>query len=109
MLPKVILHNAVRLDGRIDGFPMDLLQYYELIATWKEDATLSGSDTFLKAASEVPAEDESVLLLPKIDPGDSRALLAIPDSLGRIRTWHYLRSLPYWRDFVALCTESTSP
>lgn len=108
MLPRVILHNAVSLDGRIDGFPIDLFQYYELAASWKEDATLAGSDTFLKAASEAPAEDESALLPPKIDPSDSRALLVIPDSLGRrIRTWHYLRSLPYWRDFVALCSEST--
>jgi hypothetical protein len=64
---------------------MDLHQYYELIATWKEDATLSGSGTFLKATSEVPVEDESVFLPPKIAPGDSRALLAIPDSFGRIR------------------------
>ena len=107
MLPKVILHNAVSLDGRIDGFPIDLFQYYELAASWKEDATLAGSDTFLKAASEAPPEDESAFLPPKIDPSDSRALLAIPDSRGRIRTWHYLRSLPYWRDVVALCSEST--
>jgi 2,5-diamino-6-(ribosylamino)-4(3H)-pyrimidinone 5'-phosphate reductase len=107
MLPRVILHNAVSLDGRIDGFPIDLFQYYERIATWKEDATLAGSETFLKAASEAPPEDESAFLPPKIDPNDSRALLAIPDSRGRIRTWHYLRSLPYWRHFVALCSEST--
>ena len=45
MLPRVILHNAVSLDGRIDGFPLDLHQYYELAASWKEDATLAGSDT----------------------------------------------------------------
>ncbi|MDD1750751.1 MAG: RibD family protein [Methanothrix sp.] len=107
MLPKVILHNAVSLDGRIDGFPIDLFQYYELIATWKEDATLAGSHTFLKANSDSPPEDESAFLPPRIDPGDSRALLAIPDSRGRIRTWHYLRSLPYWRGFVALCSQST--
>lgn len=107
MLPRVILHNAVSLDGRIDGFPVDLYQYYELAATWKEDATLAGSDTFLKAASEAPPEDESVLLPPKIDPNDRRPLLAVPDSRGRIRTWHYLRSLPYWRGFVALCSQST--
>lgn len=30
MLPSVILHNAVSLDGKIDGFPIDLAQYYEL-------------------------------------------------------------------------------
>ncbi len=107
MLPRVILHNAVSLDGRIDGFPIDLYQYYELAATWKEDATLAGSDTFLKAESEAPPEDESALLPPTIDPNDRRPLLAVPDSRGRIRTWHYLRSLPYWRGFVALCSKST--
>jgi 2,5-diamino-6-(ribosylamino)-4(3H)-pyrimidinone 5'-phosphate reductase len=107
MLPRVILHNAVSLDGRIDGFPIDLYQYYELVATWKEDATLAGSDTFLKAASEAPPEDESALLPPKIDPSDRRPLLVVPDSRGRIRTWHYLRILPYWRGFVALCSQST--
>ena len=107
MLPRVILHNAVSLDGRIDGFPIDLYQYYELAATWKEDATLAGSDTFLKAANEAPPEDESALLPPEIDPSDRRPLLAVPDSRGRIRTWHYLRSLPYWRGFVALCSQST--
>lgn len=107
MLPRVILHNAVSLDGRIDGFPIDLYQYYGLIAIWKEDATLAGSETFLKAASEAPPEDESAFLPLKIDRGDRRALLAIPDSRGRIRTWHYLRSLPYWRDVVALCSQST--
>ena len=107
MLPRVILHNAVSLDGRIDGFPIDLQQYYELIAAWKEDATLAGSETFLKAASEAPSEDESAFVSPKVDPSDQRALLVIPDSRGRIRTWHYLRSLPYWRHFVALCSKST--
>jgi 2,5-diamino-6-(ribosylamino)-4(3H)-pyrimidinone 5'-phosphate reductase len=107
MLPRVILHNAVSLDGKIDGFPIDLYQYYELVATWMEDATLAGSETFLKAESEAPPEDEGALLPPKIDPNDRRPLLAVPDSRGRIRTWHYLRSLPYWRGFVALCSQST--
>jgi len=107
MLPRVILHNAVSLDGRIKGFPIDLYQYYELALTWKEDATLAGSETFLSAAGEAPPEDDSALLLPEVDPDDRRPLLVIPDSRGRIRTWHYLRSLPYWRHFVALCTGRT--
>jgi 2,5-diamino-6-(ribosylamino)-4(3H)-pyrimidinone 5'-phosphate reductase len=107
MLPRVILHNAVSLDGRIDGFPIDLQQYYELVSTWKEDATLAGSDTFLRAASEAPPEDDSAFLPPRVDPNDPRPILAVPDSRGRIRSWHYLRSLPYWRGFVALCSRST--
>src|SRR5690606_17660341 len=80
---------------------------YELISIWKEDATLAGSHTFLQAASVAPPEDESAFVPPKMDPGDKRAILVIPDSRGRIRTWHYLRSLPYWRHFVALCSKST--
>ena len=107
MLPRVILHNAVSLDGRIDGFPLDLEQYYELAATWKEDATLAGSQTFLKAAKEAPPEDESASIPFQADPGDRRPLLVIPDSRGQIRTWLYLRRLPYWRGFVALCSRST--
>jgi len=109
MLPRVILHNAVSLVGRIDGFPIDLPQYYALVAAWKEDATLAGSGTFLKAASVAPPEDESAFIQPETDPCDHRAILVIPDSRGRIRTWHYLRSLPYWRRFVALCSKSTPP
>jgi 2,5-diamino-6-(ribosylamino)-4(3H)-pyrimidinone 5'-phosphate reductase len=107
MLPLVILHNAVSLDGRIDGFPIDLAQYYALVAAWKEDATLAGSGTFLKSASEAPPEDESAFVQPETDPCDHRAILVIPDSRGRIRTWHYLKTLPYWRHFVALCSKST--
>jgi 2,5-diamino-6-(ribosylamino)-4(3H)-pyrimidinone 5'-phosphate reductase len=107
MLPRVILHNAISLDGKIDGFPIDLQQYYELASTWKEDATLAGSDTFLKAATEAPPEDDNALHPLRVDPNDRRPILAVPDSRGRIRTWHYLRSLPYWRGFVALCSRST--
>lgn len=98
----MILHNAISLDGRLDDFPVDLQQYYELAGIWKEDATLAGSDTMLKAAEEVSPEDEDNLIPPEPDPADRRPLLVIPDSRGRIRTWNYLRTLPYWRRFVAL-------
>ena len=109
MIPRVILHNAVSLDGRIEGFPVDLQQYYGLAASFGEDATLAGADTFLSAENEAPPEDESAFLPPQIDGEDRRPILVVPDSRGRIRTWHYLRSLPYWRDFVALCSRRTAP
>lgn len=86
---------------------MDLQQYYELAGIWKEDATLAGSDTMLKAAEEYPPEDDDNLIPPEPDPDDMRPLLAIPDSRGRIRNWNYLRTLPYWSRFVALCLRST--
>ena len=42
MLPVVMLHSGVSLDGRIQGFAPDIGLYYSLIRGWKEDATRVG-------------------------------------------------------------------
>lgn len=44
MLPRIILHNAVSIDGRTDWIDPDLGQFYEIASRWREDATLAGSD-----------------------------------------------------------------
>jgi 2,5-diamino-6-(ribosylamino)-4(3H)-pyrimidinone 5'-phosphate reductase len=44
---------------------------------------------------------------PEKNPDDTRPLLVVPDSRGRLRSWHLLRKEPYWRDVVALCSRST--
>jgi 2,5-diamino-6-(ribosylamino)-4(3H)-pyrimidinone 5'-phosphate reductase len=110
MMPRIIIHNAVSVDGRVDNFDVDMALYYELAKTWKEDATLVGSNTILKAEEQedVPEEDESAFDPPEIDPKDNRPLLVIPDVKGRVRFWHYIRKWPYWRDHIALCSKSTS-
>ncbi|MFZ2455458.1 MAG: RibD family protein [Candidatus Altiarchaeia archaeon] len=107
MLPQVIIYNAVSLDSRVNGFPADIAKYYELAAHWKEDATLVGSETMLKSGNEIPPESEDDLKPPEKKAGDKRALLAVVDSRGRLRGWHYWRKLPYWRDMVALCSRKT--
>ena len=106
MLPRVILHNAVSVDGRIDWFTPDVDQFYELASRWEEDATLAGSNTIFNPEEELPEEGE-VFEPPKRDSDDSRPLLVVPDSRGRVRNWHQLRKWPYWRDMVALCSHST--
>jgi 2,5-diamino-6-(ribosylamino)-4(3H)-pyrimidinone 5'-phosphate reductase len=107
MLPDVILHNAVSLDGRIDGFPSNIGLYYELASGWQEDAALAGSNTILNMPDEIPREDESTFEISETDPNDSRPVLVIPDCRGRVRCWHYLKQLPYWNDMIALCSQST--
>ena len=109
MLPKIIIHNTQSIDGRIDWFTPDVDLYYEIATQFKEDATLVGSGTILNPYEEVeiPKEDESVFEKPQKKPEDSRPILVIPDSRGRIRTWHYLRSLPYWSWWVALVSIKT--
>jgi 2,5-diamino-6-(ribosylamino)-4(3H)-pyrimidinone 5'-phosphate reductase len=96
----------VSLDGRFDWITPDLGRFYQLASHWDEDATLAGSETFLAAydGEDAPEGDAAP---PERDPDDPRPLLVIPDSRGRLRIWQQLRKEPYWRDAVALCSEST--
>jgi len=113
MLPRVILHTATSLDGRITNFPADLDLYYGLAAQWNPDAILFGSETVLAAVHadpllEVPPEHEEMFAPPK-DTKDTRPLLVIADSRGRVRCWDAIRRWPYMRDVLALCSTSTPP
>ncbi|MFA4875774.1 MAG: dihydrofolate reductase family protein [Methanoregula sp.] len=111
MLPKVILHTAVSLDGRIKNFPADLELYYSLATRWNPDAVLFGSETVLAAVRdnpslEVPPEHEEMFTPPPGEP-DPRPLLVIADSRGRVRCWDAIRKWPYMRDVIALVSGST--
>jgi len=107
MLPKVVIYNAVSLDGSIGLKTADLAIFYGLASIWKEDATLVGTETILKGLEKVEPERPGDLKTWKVDPKDKRPLLVVPDSRGRIRCWHMLRRSGYWRDVVALCSRST--
>lgn len=106
MLPRVVIFNAVSLDARIDWFTPNIGQFYDLASRWGEDCTLAGSETILEASLEAPEDDPAQPVTPP-DPADTRPLLAVVDGRGRVRRWQYWRGQPYWRDVVALCSEST--
>jgi 2,5-diamino-6-(ribosylamino)-4(3H)-pyrimidinone 5'-phosphate reductase len=107
MLPRVILHNSISLDGRIEGFMPDIGLHYEIVARQPAEAYMAGSDTLLASAQEAPPEDESAFNPPPLDPADTRPLLVVPDSRGRVRCWHYMRQQPYWRGIIVLCSQAT--
>jgi 2,5-diamino-6-(ribosylamino)-4(3H)-pyrimidinone 5'-phosphate reductase len=111
MLPKVILHNAVSVDGRLDWFSPDVGLYYEVASRWDVDAMLSGSETILEGLKEmhdqangVPSDDE----FGEAAPASRGPLLVVTDSRGRIRQWGLIRSQPYWRDALALVSAATA-
>ncbi|MDW5561648.1 MAG: dihydrofolate reductase family protein [Methanomassiliicoccus sp.] len=99
MLPYLVIHNAVSVDGRMDRLDVDMELYYSLISTWKEDLTLCGSETMMRSGIEMWEHDGST------DP--SRPLLAVVDSRGRFRSWGRAVPSMYWRAGVALCSELT--
>ena len=49
--PRVIIHNLISLDGRLDGFPADAGLYYEMASRLPHQAVLTGSGTMLAAAA----------------------------------------------------------
>jgi 2,5-diamino-6-(ribosylamino)-4(3H)-pyrimidinone 5'-phosphate reductase len=107
-LPRVIIHNEVSLDGRVTGLDVHMGLYYELALRFVEDATLAGADTILAAPDEVERETEEDLAAFAKEPDeDRRPYLVIPDSRGRVRTWHMLRRWPYWGRFIALVSDTT--
>ena len=110
MLPYVVLHNAVSVDGRVDWFNADVRKFYELAAVWHEGATLAGSNTLLKAYPEenLSPDDEEAFEHMKPKPDDTRPLLVVPDSRGRLRRLlSVLLHEPYWQDIIILCSTST--
>ena len=55
----MILHNAISLDGRLDGFNLDVGLYYEIAGRLGADAILYGTDYpwdvgLLGRAAEIP-------------------------------------------------------
>jgi 2,5-diamino-6-(ribosylamino)-4(3H)-pyrimidinone 5'-phosphate reductase len=107
MLPSVILHMGVSVDGRIDWGMEDAGPYYAIATQFGQDADLSGSNTILKAAwPEDPRRAMPELYDAFIDkPG--RPLLVVVDSRGQIKNWALIKRQPFWRGYVALCSHAT--
>ena len=115
MLPHVILHIGMSVDGRIDWGVGDEGLYYELAARFNADAMLTGSRTMLTAyASEpkapcgqdIPQEDDEPLESRELHPLHV-PLLVVVDSRGQVRGWSQIKKEPYWRNAMALCSRST--
>lgn len=109
MLPKVIIYNAVSLDGRINGFNADTELYYQLASKWEVDAILMGSNTVLNGFNAKHGElrEEGNFKAPEVVENDLRPLLVVPDSGGRIRIWSGVFEMPFIRDILVLCSRST--
>ena len=108
MLPKVIIYNNVSVDGRINGFKVDMDLYYDIASNWDIDAVLMGSNTLLWRfnieSNDLLEEDVKV---HEVDKNDSKPLLVVPDSRGRIRFWNKIFDLSLFRDILILCSRST--
>jgi len=108
MLPHVILHIGMSIDGRIDWGVGDEGLYYELAAHFNADVMLTGSRTMLTAyaSQDIPQEDDEPLESRELHPLHV-PLLVVVDSRGQVRGWSQIKKEPYWRNAMALCSRST--
>ena len=107
MLPKVILHTEVSVDGRMDWMLDDNFLYYRMIADWKLDAMISGSTTMLVAYPEPDTPEAQAAPPPEKAPGMQRHLVV--DSRGRLRCWRQMQQSEWWGEVTLLCSHATPP
>lgn len=107
MIPHIIMHVTVSLDGRIDWGMMPGNPYYDVIRSFHADADLSGTGTMLSA----PIPDDPQAAFGEMYDEWSRLAdkprLAVVDSRGQIRNWEFLKKQPWWSGHVALCSQAT--
>jgi 2,5-diamino-6-(ribosylamino)-4(3H)-pyrimidinone 5'-phosphate reductase len=108
MLPKVIVHNSISIDGSLLNFEVNMPLHYQIAGGFKADMHLVGSNTvkvgidlFLK---EIPRETE----FDYKKPDKNGILWAVPDTTGKLNgLLHVIRQSEYCKDVVILISEKT--
>jgi len=93
----------------MDWLSPDLGLFYGLASRWQEDATLAGSATILRVLAEEHQSSGNAPSVQDSTEGKSEGcpILVIPDSRGRLHSWHRIREWPYWREVIVLCSRAT--
>ena len=110
MIPKVILHNSISLDGSLTNFEPNMGLHYQIAGSYKPDVHLIGSST-IKVGVElygdgVPPEEKKDFAKPKRDKG--LPYWVIPDTKGTLKgLLHTCRRFEFCRDVIVLISEST--
>lgn len=108
MLPRVIMHNEISVDGSIKGFDVDLATYYRLAIGYKPDVVLVGSITAKSAINKVYPEKKADFKKPKTSKDDIRPYWVVPDSSGTLKGFlHLFRRFDYSKDVIILASEKT--
>ena len=110
ILPKVIVHNSISLDGSLTGFQPNMLLHYKIAGNYGAKAHLIGSNT-IKAGVElfekqIPLEEKIDFTKPKRNK--DLPYWVIPDSAGKLKgLLHTCRRAEFCKDIILLVSEKT--
>ncbi|TET89696.1 MAG: hypothetical protein E3J35_08930 [Methanomassiliicoccales archaeon] len=112
MLPKVVLHKAVSLDGRTDNFEREILTELSIPQKFGINAVLADADAITRFVDLIPPEaweewEQDTPPQQMEDSDDPRPILVVHDSEGKVRNWDKIRKLPMYRRHLALGCKST--
>ena len=110
MLPKVVVHNSISLDGSLTGFEPNMELHYKVAGDYESNVRLVGSNT-IEAGIElygegVPPEEEIDFKKPERD--ESLPFWVVPDTRGKLKgLLHICRRFEFCRDVIVLVSEAT--
>jgi 2,5-diamino-6-(ribosylamino)-4(3H)-pyrimidinone 5'-phosphate reductase len=112
MIPKLVIHNSISIDGSTTGFDANIEVHYKILSSYQPDAIIVGSNTAKTGTQffceKIPPEEESDFMKPEIQPDDPRAYWLIADSKGILEgLMHVFRRSEFGKDVIVLVSEKT--
>lgn len=110
MVPKVIIHNSVSIDGSLSSFEPNMELHYRIAGKFKPDIHLIGSNTIVEGiklyGENVPPEEAADFKKPR--RSSRLPLWVIIDSTGKLEgLLHVCRQFEQCRDVIVLVSQST--
>ena len=110
MLPKVIIHNSISLDGSLTDFEPNMALHYQIAGNYKPDAHLIGSNT-VKVGAELYGEGvppEEANDFEKTERDEALPYWVILDTEGALEGMlHTCRRFEFCKDVIILVSEET--
>lgn len=109
MVPYIILHNSISIDGSLFNFEVNMEDHYQIAGKYKPDAHLIGSNTAkmgFEMYGGVTKEDSKDFIKPKRDA--SLPYWVIPDTKAKLKGMlHACRSFEFCKDVIILISNDT--
>lgn len=111
MIPKIVIHNSISIDGSLTNFEPDMGLHYMIAGNYKPDAHLIGSNTIKEGVKvfdeNVPPEGKKDF--EKQERNKSLPYWVIIDTRGDLRgLLHNCRRFEFCKDVIVLVSEKTS-
>ena len=111
MLPYIILHNSISLDGSLLNFEVNMNLHYQIAGKFKPDAHLIGSNTIktgIEMFGSAPPEERNDFKKPYRDK--TLPYWIIPDTTGILKDLlHEVTRFEYCKDVIILISTPGRP